>query len=778
MASQFIGATVDLTLRTPPNAQLRGRIAEIVDQRLLLHDVYFPQSGHRMPTYTIDGSQITDLDVAPEPATQPIPSPAVPSKQAFVDPAILSMGRRPSEASSTVHPSVHLKQPASRPPQELLTEDVRVRSTRSEVSQPANSNHGGSQRSSSRTVVGRERNDTPSATLSGPFSDLSLNGYANGRGEMEAAKSATGAVAKETAWSNRRSDQSVNDPALKKDGYTGKRSRRGGRNKAQKDTVIQMAPNDTNNVDQDELVPKTVLNASRDSLRKKPLSRNTFLEEVDPPEPTPGVIAGPVGHRAAASTKRKGRRQRNLHADDQDGWATEEATDIQGMGEFDFLGNLSKFDKRSVFDQIKAEDTTADESRLVSHNRLQPRVGTAGGKNLHFTESVLDRPNPADIWKSEADYSERSSDSEVGIGSGRSSRRAMSRQSSRQVASRKGSAVAPSSAPVTASLSRNLYSPSHAFTNSPSASPLPSASSNTPSLRLVPSNRVCPVVSPLQMLDVERIAEVEIGLTDDMMTENSARAIATVALSAINRGSHAPARGSRPPSLFTVILAGNHKSGARALAAGRHLRNHGVRVLACVLGLEREDELLDTVRRQLHVFRGMGGKVAGWAELAATLKTLEQSPDLIVDALLGVHVALEELRTDDQGTALELIRWANASKAAVLAVDIPSGIDASSGHPSHLDSAPLHILATHLVAMGAPKTGVLAALSSTIPQPASSHGQSHTHAGVGTHHAWQMHVADIGIGNSAWRKYGTRRRHGVEFGEEWVVAVRYVGGVE
>jgi len=34
--------------------------------------------------------------------------------------------------------------------------------------------------------------------------------------------------------------------------------------------------------------------------------------------------------------------------------------DIQELPDFDFAENLSKFDKRSVFDQIRNEDTTAD----------------------------------------------------------------------------------------------------------------------------------------------------------------------------------------------------------------------------------------------------------------------------------------------------------------------------------------------------------------------------------------------------------------------------------
>lgn len=69
----------------------------------------------------------------------------------------------------------------------------------------------------------------------------------------------------------------------------------------------------------------------------------------------------------------------------------------------------------------------------------------------------------------------------------------------------------------------------------------------------------------------------------------------------------------------------------------------------------------------------------------------------------------------------------------------------------------LHMRAKWVVCMGAPKSGLLNALVS----------------GVGA--AWNLYVADIGISNTAWRKYGTRRRHGVEFAAEWVVELEYHG---
>lgn len=67
----------------------------------------------------------------------------------------------------------------------------------------------------------------------------------------------------------------------------------------------------------------------------------------------------------------------------------------------------------------------------------------------------------------------------------------------------------------------------------------------------------------------------------------------------------------------------------------------------------------------------------------------------------------------------------------------------------------LCVKATSVVCLGAPKTGFLHALLSGEDLPL------------------HLAVADIGIPQLVWRKYGTRRRHGVDFGNRWVVPLRY-----
>jgi enhancer of mRNA-decapping protein 3 len=172
------------------------------------------------------------------------------------------------------------------------------------------------------------------------------------------------------------------------------------------------------------------------------------------------------------------------------------------------------------------------------------------------------------------------------------------------------------------------------------------------------------------MLEIEQWAVTELGLSEDMIIENAGRGIAEAAVTQINSDTAAPA---------VLVLTGNHRTGGRAIAAARHLRNRGHRVTLCLLGLEQEVELLENCRKQLEIFKKIGGRVYRWEELSTRLSTSDYAVDLVVDALFGIHIAFEDLRTDDQATAFEMISWMNRSKLDIISVDIPSGISASTG---------------------------------------------------------------------------------------------------
>ncbi|KAI9928126.1 hypothetical protein AWENTII_007820 [Aspergillus wentii] len=698
MASEFIGFNVLVTLRAPPNAKIQGQVANVIGQRLMLRNVTLSWSGQYLPTYSIEAPDIADLSLGPSNPAPPqdsypeppkvAPEPArAPTQQSFVDPAILSFAKPPSQQPNH---GVEAGVPQSQVPSANVPS-----SQQAYVSQPIN-----------------QGVPTVSAALTEPFSSL----------ELDVEGQTTAPQEKELDVPDERATETT---------YPGKRNRRTGQNKLQKDNLT--GPGVVNEHD----------GASNTNPKTKGWRQTAFVEPSHP-----HMLQSPRSYKESASHlsgRRRKKKTRGVYSEEPNGWATEEATDIQELGDFDFASNLSKFDKRRVFEEIRNDDTTADEARLVSFNRRVPKPGTNGGKNLHWTENVLDSPQ-------DSENGDTDEPSDAKLSSETYSGRELSRASARTQSSRKGSAILGQPlVPQINTLGRSQLSISRTTSPHPVKTPIPVSPMNGPSvsgasLRLTTTNRSCPTVSPLQTLEVEQIAVAELGLTEDMITENAGRGIAEAAVGLLPNDSAAPTM---------LVLTGNHRTGARSVSAARHLRNRGHRVTVCMLGLEHESELLESCRKQLDVFKKIGGRVLRWEELSARLSTSDFGPDLVIDALFGMHIAFEDLRTDDQGTAFEMIGWVNRSNVDVMSVDVPSGLSASSGEVTLVEGGRLCINSKSVVCLGAPKTGVLNALL--------------TGEGI----VWNLSVADIGIPQIVWRKYGTRRRHGIDFGNRWVVPLRF-----
>ena len=80
------------------------------------------------------------------------------------------------------------------------------------------------------------------------------------------------------------------------------------------------------------------------------------------------------------------------------------------------------------------------------------------------------------------------------------------------------------------------------------------------------------------------------------------------------------------------------------------------------------------------------------------------SMDLIIDGLIGYS-----LSGAPRGPVAQLIRWANAQSAPILALDTPSGLDITTGEANDPT-----IQATATMTLALPKHGLLAAQSETI----------------------------------------------------------------
>ncbi|KAF5638522.1 uncharacterized protein FTJAE_5252 [Fusarium tjaetaba] len=700
MATQFIGLHMRVVLRDPPGSELTGTVGNVqAGSGLTLTNVFVSDTKQWLPHLQVHATNIADLaevkndrpaTYAPPPA-EPIAAPFIsqpPPQPAFVDPAILSLGRPPAALTPAGSDS--------KGPLEDVRAELQVAPADAALSTP-----------------GRP---TPDHDLTGSVSNLAINEAVQEMDNGQPIEAQAPRSAKKKNNNNRRSRQSKQGKGqrVEDDGQVIEGSPASGRGKGWRQTPI---------------LQSTSSFQPFHSLKKSSKGRKGLLDN---------------------------------------GWASEDVT--EEMGEFDFENNLAKFDKRTIFDQMRKEDQIDDASRLVSHNR-KPKPGTAGGKNLHYTENVLDLPSStkkdADFWNSEADdglnEAERLSGREVRSGQG--NRRADSKSApSRRSQSRKASAVAVSGG---LPLSR-----------------VNSGQGHPPGLYLVPSHKRLETVSALQMLNLENIAANEIGLTEHLMAENGGRGIAEVALVALSD----PAikvrfglAGANPSSSATltspvvVILAGNNKSGIRAIAAARHLRNKNVNMLVCLVGIEREKDLLEDLRQQIQLYRAFGGKILSKADLFEHLRKASSSGSpvsvsLIIDALLGLTISFEELRTGDQAAVYELMEWANRNEAFVLSVDVPTGIDPTSGKVAVIDGSRLFVKPRYVVAMGAPKRGLLEA----VTPPDEDDPQNMNNAGH--EEEWRLFIADIGLGSAVWRKAGTKIRRGIDFDEKWLLEMKYRDG--
>ena len=688
-------------------------------------------SGHSNPRFSIDASNISDLEVVPEttqdevpqtlqpqstPMSQAIPDGLPPSplpglspardlpsptpslhvsRQVFVDPAILSYGKPPRPGTMQTSAEIQeLHVPHPGPSSTMTAPTISIKPHVHVVTQPS--------QVGTEILSKRRQHSLTTATLLEPFDDIAHND------QKELSESRQEAVELETNGESKRYTPvpPVRPPIFSIEMSSrpnGKRTRRGTKSRGVKNVSVQAPISIPIQADPSQSLP---LMPQRKKISNTPLPfrDHTALAQAGTGADT-DLVASPSKLGSSSKKHREKKLSRRAMArakDAQSGWATEDATDIQEMEPFDFMGNLSKFDKRGVFDQLRKDDMTADESRLVHHNRLPPKPGTASGKNLHWTQNVLEVPhlNGYDRWNSEAGESEDEND-DLQLSSGRSSRRNTSRSGLRMPQSRKGSAKTSENQPwvdsrlLAASIGSARY-PSLEQVGSPkpgrnmSASPFTgSVPQIRPSLRITESNRHCPCLSPLQMLEFEYFAVSELGLSEDIMTENAARGIVDTFIETSREAEGDPGLQERSPSSSILVAAGNHKTGARAIAAGRHLQNHGFRVMVTILGMDREDDLLDGVKVQLNAYRKAGGGVFKPAELLEGLKGDTFRPTAMIDALLAIHTCFEDLRRDDQAFFFELTIWVNRGAIEVLSVDVPSGIDASNG-TDELDSTSIN----------------------------------------------------------------------------------------
>lgn len=155
-----------------------------------------------------------------------------------------------------------------------------------------------------------------------------------------------------------------------------------------------------------------------------------------------------------------------------------------------------------------------------------------------------------------------------------------------------------------------------------------------------------------------------IGLPSLVLMENAGRSVAEVLQQKV-------------PELKKkkiVVIAGKGNNGGDGLACARHLINLGADVDIFVLASAKE-ELSPEAKTHAAILQRSGVALKYLAKDVHKLSSALARADVVVDAIFGIGI-----KGTVRGVAQKAIELINRSSATIVSVDLPSGLDADTGH--------------------------------------------------------------------------------------------------
>jgi hydroxyethylthiazole kinase-like uncharacterized protein yjeF len=172
------------------------------------------------------------------------------------------------------------------------------------------------------------------------------------------------------------------------------------------------------------------------------------------------------------------------------------------------------------------------------------------------------------------------------------------------------------------------------------------------------------VVTPRQMVFIDKTAIEKYGIPGVVLMENAAAAVTDEAVKMLGE----------PRGKNVLIVAGKGNNGGDGFAVARHLFNRGAEVSVYVIPSMKE--AAGDALTNLKIILNLGIKTYEIPENGDTdhFKKLTAHSDLVVDALFGTG-----LKGPVTGIAADIIAIINSIAKKVLSVDIPSGVDGETG---------------------------------------------------------------------------------------------------
>ena len=177
-----------------------------------------------------------------------------------------------------------------------------------------------------------------------------------------------------------------------------------------------------------------------------------------------------------------------------------------------------------------------------------------------------------------------------------------------------------------------------------------------------------PSLSRDQVREVDRRAIEDYGIAGIVLMENASLGLFNCAEQILTQ---------RASAARVAIVTGTGNNAGDGFALARHLHNAGY--LPSIMIVGQESRIGGDARTNLEIIKRMGLDLKlvsqdqqGLAQLGDEL----QKADLVIDAIFGTG-----LSGTVRGFYRNVIEEINASSTAVLAVDIPSGLDCDTGQP-------------------------------------------------------------------------------------------------
>ena len=167
------------------------------------------------------------------------------------------------------------------------------------------------------------------------------------------------------------------------------------------------------------------------------------------------------------------------------------------------------------------------------------------------------------------------------------------------------------------------------------------------------------VVTAREMRQIDKKATQRYGIPPIVLMENAAIVSAFCVLQMIEAG-----QGN------VMLFCGQGNNGGDGFACARHLVNRGLNVKIYFVG--KKEKLSSEAKINYQILQKLGQKIL--KPRFTLLKRELSKVDLIVDALLGIG-----LNSKVREPFYSLIQLVNNSKKPILSLDIPSGLDATSG---------------------------------------------------------------------------------------------------